>query len=360
MGTMRRSSTGLFSKVTSVVRKSDSKGDLKNDLKVNPTPTPSPPGGVENVPSPVAESPAREAAAMEEDTAARGPHGVSPLVGPSVAPPSEESSIAQVLQPRQPAASATLMETDTAPPLEVAPAAMSAGVPAVTAELAPAPAPAAPAPAPESKPVPAPSSALASAPAPASAPPPAPVSAPSPETVLEAQSAVLAEALVESPESQSLSLPGPAMPQAPLVEKRGPDYFAWGDEDTRNPDWKYKQQANTQSTPQAPAAVLAVDQGHADATPPRLTDAQAFAWKDDMMMPTKRSTTSLETGESVPQTMSSEPAIRLGGVSAMPSKSSMSSYGQVIVNSSRRRMSVSADPNEPEGRRGRSPGPSVR
>lgn len=171
---------------------------------------------------------------------------------------------------------------------------------------------------------------------------------------------MVADSLVESPESQLQPLPVAVIPQVPAVEKRGPDYFAWGDEDALNPNWKGKELATAQPAPPAPAAVVAVNQGHADATPPRPTDAQAFAWKDDMVMPTKRSTTSLATGESVPQTMSSEPATRLGGISAKPSKSSMSSYGQVIVNPTRRRVSVSVDPNDPDARRGRSPGPSVR
>lgn len=367
MGTMRRSSTGLFNKVTSVVRKSESKGDLKNDLKVDPNPTPSPAGSLDNVPSPVAESPAREAAAMEQDAAARGPHGASPLVGPPNT--SDEPSIAQVLQPTPIAAGANPTGINTAPSLEaqkVVPATQSAGVPAAVSAPNPTPAPAAvsqaaPTPAPEFKSAPAPSNAPTSAPAPVSAPPPAPAPAPALAPSPEAQAAVLAEALVESPESQLLPLPGPAMAQVPVVERRGPDYFTWGDEDTLNPSWKGKEQAIPQPAPQAPASVVAVNQGHADATPPRPSDAQAFAWKDDMVMPTKRSTTSLETGESAPQSMSSEPpAIRLGGVSAKPSKSSMSSYGQVIVNPTRRRVSISVDPNESDSRRGRSPGPSVR
>ena len=359
MGTMRRSSTGLFNKVTSAVRKSNS----KSDLKVDPNPPSNNAGNVDNVPSPVAESPAREAAAMEQDAAARGPHGVSPLVGPSVVPPSagEEPSIAQVLQPAQSATSAEPMETSSAPASEtqtVAPIAQPTNAPAAASAPESVPASTTPAPVPppvaEPQPIPAPMNASMSAPS----PPPVPASTVA--TAAEAETAVVADSLVESPESQLQSLPVTVIPHAPAVEKRGPDYFAWGDEDALNPSWKGKEPATVQPAPPPPTAVVAVDQGHADATPPRLTDAQAFAWKDDMTMPTKRSTTSLATGESVPQTMSSEPATRLGGISAKPSKSSMSSYGQVIVNPARRRMSVSLDPNDADARRGRSPGPNVR
>ncbi|KZT70261.1 hypothetical protein DAEQUDRAFT_215091 [Daedalea quercina L-15889] len=334
MGTvMRRTSTGLFNRASSAARKSDSKNDLKNELKVDPTPAPP-----ESVPSPVAESPAREAAAAEQGVAVSGPHESSPLVNAPVSTPSAsaEPSIAQVLQPAQAAASPEPMAT--APTSTPANDALRAA-PAIGSASASAPAPAL---------VPASTSAPVSMAAPAPAP--------------ETQAAVVANNLVESPESQIMPLPSAL--HAPSVEKRGPDYFAWGDTDAISPNWKGKEQAPPQPqaepAPAVPEAVVSVNQGHASAAPVRTTDAQAFAWKDDMTMPTKHSTTSLATGESVPQTMSSEPA-RTGGLSNKPSKSSMaSSYGQVIVNPSRRRGSVSMDPNDGEARRGRSPGPSVR
>ncbi|KAH9833855.1 uncharacterized protein C8Q71DRAFT_772821 [Rhodofomes roseus] len=353
MGTaVRRSSTGLFTRATSAVRKSDSKSDLKNELKVDPTPSPSPP---ENMPSPVAESPAREAAATEpEGTGAQGLPGSSPLANPPIGPPSAgaEPSIAQVIEPTQAAAGPQ--------PMTTAPASPPPPDPASAPEPAPVPAPA-PAPAPELAPVPAPPSVPAAAPAPAPVVAPAPIAAPAPAT--EVQTAVVADSLVESPESQQMPLPMVQGPMGPAIEKRGPDYFAWGDDDALNPNWKGKAYATPQPPAQpasAPEAVVAVDQGHADAVPPRATDAQAFTWKDDMVMPTRRSNTSIATGESAPQTVSSEPP-RTGGLSNKPSKSSMaSSYGQVIVSPGRRRVSVSMDPSDGDVRRGRSPGPSVR
>lgn len=354
---LRRNSSG-FGFGRQGLARSESKSSLRKEVASEES---------HAVPSPVAESPVREAAAVAAEVG-------SPYVtvGPSpLSQPAPDGS------PAPPAPAPAAPSAPVASPAPIAPAAPTAP-PTFVAEPEPiiqetsSPQSAAPVQAavvePTVEPVPAP------APVPV-----APISqlTPAPET----------RPAVVSPSESTVTTPAPPPP----VQERAADYFAWGDK----PEIAKKKQSSStiatqdsvpvrSSTP-APAAVPAVEPPPVPATssdtpapqvqqayvdPYDASAADSYAWKDDVSVPSaksagkqpsreqfvaspEQSSRALSKSPSREQLVASPHSVALT-LSPKGSRSSIaSSYGQVVnVSQGRRRVSVSVDPEE--GRRGRS------
>ncbi|KAI0940341.1 hypothetical protein AcV5_001475 [Taiwanofungus camphoratus] len=335
MGTiMRRTSSGLAFSRPNSVRRSESKSSLKVDAALAPSTE-----DTHQAPSPVIESPAREAAAESSPTVP-APLGPSPLSGESSKPPADTTAQSS------PAPS-------QAPVLERAMTAESGRMVSERPSTSgPQPAERAPQP-------------IASAPAVEIAPRPAAEARA--ETVRVEQIAVeegpsgapMREASVIVPSLPSSRPVTPTAPPAPAVEnavERRADAFAWTDEQALAPKWSRSPSASRKDSKSS--SQLRQASGPAEAT--GTTGAETFAWKTEITVSPKQSTSSFTGKESVRQPAESSQPSR-GRISTRGSRSSLaSSYGHVVVSTGGKHVSVSMDSETGDGRRGRSPGPSVR
>ncbi|KAI0751190.1 hypothetical protein C8Q80DRAFT_557926 [Daedaleopsis nitida] len=243
---VRRASTGLsFSQVGKLSRSSS-----KASLKVDPTQTPATSEELHHVPSPVAESPAREAAASVEPSAPLGP-----------------SPLANVAAPDSPApAPAPTLVADPEPAL-------------ITASPEQVPIPLQPAPAPPTEPLGFSDPILPVVSEPTTAP--SPVIAPPDVPDTEPEATPLPEL---APHAATLLLPTePPVPSA--VEDPRPDYFSWSDPVA--PTSSIAQPTEAQPEPEVvahipepvvvPEPAPVQDTSHVQIP----TDASPFAWSDE-------------------------------------------------------------------------------
>lgn len=339
---MRRTSTSV-----SAIGKLSRVGS-KSSLKVDSTPAQS--ISEPDVPSPVAESPMREAAAAEESPVIVSPLGPSPLhqsttaqEAPSVQP-SPQPALVPALEPGTITASpegseAPLVPEQSKPQSQVEASSMEppAAVPTTSAvksqEATPAEPPAVPAPAP--------------APAPS-----APGSSGSTSTVGQSGAVVPAlTAIGDLPVSPSILPPGPT---GPIAEKKGPDYFGFSDEQTLAPDWA----GTAHAAPPVPQVISAATEEKHGPVRAGTNHAEAYAWGTEISISPKQSMASFADRRDE----GFQPARTSRAVTRASSKTSLtsSSFGEVVVATGGKRVAVSLERGEGEGRRGRSPGPNVR
>lgn len=318
---MRRTSTGLAFTKGPGLHRADSKSSLKVDAALAPHATSS----AHNVPSPVAESPTREAEAEHE----AAPHlGPSPLQQISTA---SESSDAVPILPKP----------EREPVL--------AAAPVLTAE-------------PEEIP----------------AGEHHPEIAAIPESHLDVTEPVAPATIEEHPPLREPTVELPAVPDVailavpqqppapPPVVERQSDYFAWKDDaqPTVGPKKSTtslstdilasETTAPVQSQPEQIAIVRPSEETHgkAESVDPRA--AEIYAWRDEPAVSPRPSMSSIGTRESSVERRISPPPARYGGISARGSKSSLaSSYGHVTINAPGKHVSVSVDADG-EVKRGRS------
>ncbi|EED79287.1 predicted protein [Postia placenta Mad-698-R] len=337
---MRRTSTSV-----SAIGKLSRVGS-KSSLKVDSTPAQS--ISEPDVPSPVAESPMREAAAAEESPVIVSPLGPSPLhqsttaqEAPSVQP-SPQPALVPALEPGTITASpegseAPLVPEQSKPQSQVEASSMEppAAVPTTSAvksqEATPAEPPAVPAPAPA---------------------PSAPGSSGSTSTVGQSGAVVPAlTAIGDLPVSPSILPPGPT---GPIAEKKGPDYFGFSDEQTLAPDWA----GTAHAAPPVPQVISAATEEKHGPVRAGTNHAEAYAWGTEISISPKQSMASFADRRDE----GFQPARTSRAVTRASSKTSLtsSSFGEVVVATGGKRVAVSLERGEGEGRRGRSPGPNVR
>lgn len=289
----RRASTGLsFSQVGKLSR-SSSKNSLKLDTARAQTP---PPEEVQHAVSPVAESPAREAAA---DTEA-APVGPSPLA--NVAATAEPAS-----QPASPPAVAEPIPLTTSP--EQAPVALPSQPPAHASE-------------------------------PFGFSDPIPTSAPEPIVL---NSPVIMPQDVPAPVEQEPALPEPspepalpplaAEPPAPgVIEDPRPDYFSYSDSVVPTVTSIAAPAPVVEPAPTEPQVADPPTVSHA----PIPSDDATFAWSEEPALGHEASHSSFP--EPAPHAV--EPSTQSDNLSSKASKSSLtSSYGQLISDQTRGRSS---------------------
>lgn len=303
MGTMlRRNSSGFgFSRPTTPLRRSDSKTSLRLSTDSGPAPSQD-----HHVPSPVQESPAREAEAEQPSApAAPAPSSLSKEVtsSPEAAPvqltaepePTIHAPAAPIEQPVQPksdVAAQTSATVPSQPPTE------------------------------EHRPE------------------------PEPQTVT-ASTAAKAAAEVQ-----------------PVVhEERAADAFAWSDDQKPKPAVVEDIPAESPPPARAPSIVAEPDSIPTSTQEAKVNPAPSeahdtgFAWKDDTqsrVVTPRHSSSSLANVSSSGAPLVASPESTSRNLSPKGSKSSLSSsYGHVVVSAAGRRVSVSVDPNEGEIRRGR-------
>ncbi|RPD67386.1 hypothetical protein L226DRAFT_566111 [Lentinus tigrinus ALCF2SS1-7] len=292
----RRASTGLsFSQVGKLSRSSS-----KNSLKLDTAQAQTPPPEDAHVVSPVAESPAREAAANSEDA----PVGPSPLA--NVAATAESPS-----EPALP-------------------------IPLTTS--------------PEQVPIPLPSQAPATAPEPLGFKDPIPTTAPVPEPIVvvsspdivpqDAPAPAEPEAALPEPTPQPTLPPPAAEPPVPsVIEDNRADYFSYSDPVVPTVASIAEPAPVVQP---APVFEPAPAEPQAAAPPPPVShvaipsDESTFAWSVEPALGHKASRSSF----SEPTRHAFEPSAQSGNLSSKASKSSLtSSYGQLISDQTRGRSS---------------------
>ncbi|CCM00472.1 uncharacterized protein FIBRA_02505 [Fibroporia radiculosa] len=346
MGTaVRRASTLNFPR-PNALRSSSSKNSLKVDAQTSPP-------AESGVPSPVAESPAREAEATEAPMT----HGPSPLSQTTVAPanPTTQSSPAPV-----PAAVLSGIQMTTSPEAQALPLqtpetqVLSLQRSSSPDSFSEPPAPAAPAPAPTS-------------------PPEAkPVVQSSAEGTVKSESAAsvpnvpTAPAPPSAPATPPQEAPPPAISSPSQEALRGKtasrDDFAWNDENAIAPNWSKSplQKASSESFGPPHDVIAEASYGSTEPIASRATDAEAFAWRRDLSVSPKQSSSTLG-GRSSIQQPEAQQIPRGGRMSTRDSGSSLaSSYGRVLISSTARNINISMDPNDADARRGRSPGRNYR
>lgn len=349
MGTaMRRASTGLaFSRPTTPFR-SESRSSLRLDAALAPS------AQEAHVPSPVQESPVREAAAAESNIPA-APIGPSPLAAAVVSAPEET-----------PAAS------ESAPPVTVS-------IPEPEPEVT-------------SQPVQPPE---VSAQMPVSEPAPQGQGGAVPAAVPEALVAVVpatpepvaTAAPVERQQSTSVAQESTSAPPVPApaagnqIIDRAVDFFSWKDDqiaaqqksqethaqmETASPEAMasvelpaVREQPQAATEPPAPAPQVSAPAAEPAPIASNTTiddHAQAFAWKDEPALAAKRSAASIASEMIHPVDEARETRYPSRSISPRGSKSSMaSSYGHVMINAPGRRVSISVGADDDDIiKRGRS------
>ncbi|PSR83451.1 hypothetical protein PHLCEN_2v5723 [Hermanssonia centrifuga] len=359
VGTMLRRNSSGFGFGRQSVSRSESKSSLKAAAAAQAA-------AEDNLPSPVPESPAREAAEVAAESSHHAHVGPSPLAHETTTSPEPSPTPipAQLIAEPEPLAETAPVVTEPAPSPPV-----TIPEPSVTA----------------------PASQPASAPAPVPAPAPAP--APAPETTapaeLEAPVQPPSEPVVVSPKDEQVISRDkqifnpeefrheePYSPPVP-IESRGSDYFAWGD-----PIVAKKASVSTMQTQRSVSVPVAeVSAPVAESSQPKVQEvpkdpytssaADSFAWKDEALVPVvKRSDSSIPkitsqehlvgSPQNVSRPLSHEQLVAsphsiARSLSPRNSRSSIaSSYGNIVnVSTGSRRVSVSLDPNT-EQMRGRS------
>ncbi|OBZ70382.1 hypothetical protein A0H81_09801 [Grifola frondosa] len=316
---MRRTSTGL------AFARPLSRPSSKSSLRVDSTPA----VAIEDAhvaPSPVIESPAREAEAVDGPSAPP-PVGPSPLVDSMSAPtpPPEE----------KPAAPAPAPE----PVPMVEPPVRTASPEPIIAELHPAPFVRA-----EDQPYRVPMGFSD----------PFPVAQPEPVHVEPAS--VVSEEIHSAPSDRDVveRMPEPAPvtepPPPPAVEDRRADYFAWND----NPAVVSKKSASSLGPkepvaepppppPEEPQPESPVEATSSNVAVDVEPDTSRFAWSDEHALGKKRSVDSISVEHTQHPSDPSQPS-EYGRLSSRASKSSLaSSYGQVLVSVPGRQISISSN-----------------
>ncbi|KZT06447.1 uncharacterized protein LAESUDRAFT_178279 [Laetiporus sulphureus 93-53] len=321
MGTMmRRTSTGLTSLgKPSALRRSESKSSVKADTPLGT------PMSIEGLPSPVAESPAREAAALISVA--------SPPVGPS--PLSDATAPAQgtaTAGPASPSAPISIADQFTSSsqvfekPFSASPDSHHSVIASIISEQF--------ASGREAR------SSFASAAQPSENIPSIPVSATASN-----------RASTSSQPSSQYDHAASGVIQTSTIEKTD-SYFALTKDRSVQPTW----------APNDPAGAKVIQDTTSpqpNVTPPHTSDAQVMTTNDGVSLSSKHSISTFAGGSSIRHDSQAQPS-RYGGLSSKASKSSMStSYGQVVVAPHGRQISIMTDSTaEDESRRGRSPGQS--
>lgn len=299
---VRRASTGLsFSQVGKLSR-SSSKASLKVETAQAPAPSSE---DLHAVPSPVAESPAREAEATAEVSVP--PIGPSPLATVTVAEDSAPSPAtpARVLEPERDQVTASPEQVPVVlppQPLEPSPQPLGFSDPILPTVSVPV----------------------------VESPVVVPQDVPAP---IEPE---VAPPLPEPTPVSTLPLPSAEPPVPSAVEEHRADYFAFGDPipavlTAQDPVAEPVPQVMTPPPEPAPTHEVVPSQDVSHVQIP--TDASTFAWSDEPALGHKASRTSF----SEPIQHSAEPS---GKVSSRASKSSLStSYGQLLPDQQRGRSS---------------------